>query len=210
MLSREEFLDADDTDLPDHSKMKASESTDSTMYTGRCCSDALRSYGSIEKIAQEVAAEHEVKLCVVSFLDSKGCISKASCFSSDPSIPPKALDLNGTDLFKMMVKRDAPIVVEDIQDHQVWNQDVLVKQSSEGNGVGCDIRFYLELPLKMKHSYCGVICLVDDKPRSYKLCDTESLALRAKLLVDAIFDCGDFDSEAGASQVTLSSDYMTS
>lgn len=150
-----------------------------------CDLEHIYSHSSIQKIAQEVVAEYNVKLCVVSLDDPHDSSNNAACFGPDDSIPK----LHDTTLFKMKVKRGAATIVENAQAHEFWRHQA----SDMGSVLGCSTCFFVQLPLRSKHFYFGTINLVDDKPRKFNLIDADLLNRKSNELISALGALGYFN-----------------
>jgi GAF domain-containing protein len=173
-------------------QQESSLATETPSNAGDSSKDAMtRIYANsaIRNIAQELASKYNVECCVISLADEDGVISKAACYSHNTQIMCKLLSLEDTELFKIIVKRDAPTIVADALKDPRLKNDALVKAFQPFKlCAGCGVRFLVELPLKnSKEQYMGTVCLVDKRPRArFEFVDAELLMTKGKDLVDVL------------------------
>mmetsp|Transcript_106886 Transcript_106886/g.166979 ORF Transcript_106886/g.166979 Transcript_106886/m.166979 type:complete len:213 (+) Transcript_106886:22-660(+) len=197
--NREPSLASEDGQRQRSTESKHStESKEVQTLTIRCNQedlDHVYSQDSLRNIAEDLAANYKTEFCLISLAGSDGNIDRAARFSNgDSSTPWKAVELRDTRLLKVLVKRGVPTIIDDVQAHASLQHDPLVLESGPGKGVGCDIRFFVELPLRVNNFYFGTICLIDDKPRKeFDLGDAESLMEKARKLINTISELCYFD-----------------
>lgn len=134
----------------------------------------------VRKIMEEVRIHYRASFSVLTWRANGELHLKASHLPEVFTVP-QAFGSSGYQLFNHTIDRDLPIIVNDVQEHDVYGNAPMPE-------VATPTRFYIGAPLiAQSTAYIGTLCIVDSsRPRAeFYLRDAGFLEEKARELVAA-------------------------